>query len=94
MTNIYRMDWRALGYWPKWNQGNLIWEKEDYVQPDIDNPSEREYTQLMHIYRVSLLDYDNSFDLDLFAQTEEEARSMASKEEPNMTITRVVCLTS
>jgi hypothetical protein len=47
----------------------------------------------MHIYRVSLLDYDNSFDLDLFAQTEEEARSMASKEEPNMTITRVVCLT-
>ena len=48
----------------------------------------------MHIYRVSLLDYDNSFDLDLFAQTEEEARSMAFKEEPNMTITRVVCLTS
>lgn len=44
MTNIYRMDWRALGYWPKWNQGNLIWEKEDYVQPDIDNPSEIEYT--------------------------------------------------
>ena len=38
------MDWRALGYWPKWDQGNLIWEKEDYVQPDIDNPSEREYT--------------------------------------------------
>ena len=47
----------------------------------------------MDIYRVSLLDYDNSFDLDLFAQTEEEARSMAFKEEPNMNVTRVICLT-
>jgi hypothetical protein len=47
----------------------------------------------MNIYRVSLLDYADSFDLDIFAQTEDEAKAMALREEPNMNITRVVCLT-
>jgi hypothetical protein len=48
----------------------------------------------MNIYRVSLLDYATAFDLDIFASTEKEARSMAMKEEPKMNITKVVCLTS
>lgn len=47
----------------------------------------------MHIYKVSLLDYDRAFDLQLFASTEEEARAMAMREEPHMNITKVVCLT-
>jgi hypothetical protein len=47
----------------------------------------------MNIYRVSLLDYADSFDLDIFADTEEEAKAMALREEPNMNITKVVCLT-
>ena len=46
----------------------------------------------MNIYRVSLLDYDNSFDMDIFAMTEDEAKAIAIKEEPNMTITRIVNL--
>jgi hypothetical protein len=48
----------------------------------------------MNIYRVSLLDYATAFDLDIFASTEEEAKSIAMAEEPKMNITRVVCLTS
>jgi hypothetical protein len=48
----------------------------------------------MHIFRVSLLDYATAFDLDIFASTEKEARVMAQAEEPNMNITRVVCLTT
>lgn len=47
----------------------------------------------MNIYRVSLFDYDRAFDLEIFAQTEEEAKAMALREEPYMTIQRVVCLT-
>ena len=48
----------------------------------------------MHIFRVSLLDYATAFDLDIFASTEKEARAMAQEEEPNMNITKVVCLTT
>jgi len=47
----------------------------------------------MNIYKVSLLDYARAFDLELFATTEEEARSMAMREEPHMNITKIVCLT-
>jgi hypothetical protein len=48
----------------------------------------------MNIYKVSLLDYARAFDLELFAQNEDEAQLMALREEPNMTITNVVCLTA
>jgi len=48
----------------------------------------------MNIYKVSLLDYATAFDLDIFASTEKEARAMAQAEEPDMQITKVVCLTS
>ena len=48
----------------------------------------------MNIYKISLLDYDRAFDLDIFASTEDEAKSMAMLEEPHMNITKVVCLTS
>ena len=47
----------------------------------------------MDIYRVSLLDYATAFDLDIFAESESEAKAMALKEEPNMNVTRVICLT-
>ena len=40
------------------------------------------------------MDYDRAFDLDIFASTEDEAKSMAMLEEPHMNITKVVCLTS
>jgi len=61
---------------------------------DIDKPSGILYTGSMHIFRVSLLDYATAFDLDIFASTEKEARSMAQAEEPKMNITKVVCLTT
>jgi hypothetical protein len=48
----------------------------------------------MNIYKISLLDYARAFDLEMFASTEEEAREMAMREEPDMNITKVVCLTS
>jgi hypothetical protein len=48
----------------------------------------------MNIYKISLLDHERSFDLELFAATEEEAMAMAYREEPNMVIKRVVCLTA
>jgi len=48
----------------------------------------------MNIYKISLLDYDRSLDLEMFASTEEEAKAMALREEPHMTITKVVCLTA
>ena len=48
----------------------------------------------MHIFRVSLLDYATAFDLDIFAESKDEAKAMALKEEPNMNVTRVVCLTT
>jgi hypothetical protein len=48
----------------------------------------------MNIYKISLLDYDRAFDLEMFASTEEEARSMALREEPHMTITKIVSLTA
>jgi hypothetical protein len=47
----------------------------------------------MNIYKISLLDYDRAFDLEIFASTEEDAKSIAMREEPNMNITKVVCLT-
>lgn len=47
----------------------------------------------MNVYTVSLLDHDRSFHLDIMAATEEEAKAIAMREEPNMTITRVDCLT-
>lgn len=47
----------------------------------------------MNIFKVSLLDYSRAFDLDIFALTEEEARSIALREEPDMNITKVICLT-
>ena len=62
--------------------------------PDIDKPSLTLYTYIMHIFRVSLLDYATAFDLDIFASTEKEARAMAQAEEPKMNITKVVCLTT
>lgn len=40
------------------------------------------------------MDYATAFDLDIFASTEKEARDMAMREEPEMNITRVVCLTT
>ena len=48
----------------------------------------------MNIYKISLLDHARAFDLELFASTEEEAMAMAYREEPNMVIKRVVCLTA
>ena len=47
----------------------------------------------MNIYKLSLLDYARSFDLEVFASTEEEAKAIAMREEPHMNITKVVCLT-
>ena len=47
----------------------------------------------MNIYKVSLLDYDRAFDLEIFAPTPEEAKAIALREEPHMTVTKVVCLT-
>ena len=47
----------------------------------------------MNIYKVSLLDYDRAFDLEMFASSEEEAKAMALREEPHMTIQKIVCLT-
>ena len=26
---IMSMDWKALGYWPVYKDGRLVWEKED-----------------------------------------------------------------
>lgn len=26
---ITKMDWRALGYWPVYKDGKLVWEKEE-----------------------------------------------------------------
>ncbi len=60
----------------------------------LDNHSWTRYTWIMHIFRVSLLDYATAFDLDIFASTEKEARAMAQAEEPKMNITKVVCLTT
>ena len=48
----------------------------------------------MNIYKVSLLDYAKAFDLEIFAQNQDEAKLMALIEEPDMQITKVVCLTS
>ncbi len=62
--------------------------------PDIDKPSVLVYNWTMNIYKISLLDYDRAFDLEMFASSEQEARDMAMREEPNMNITKVVCLTA
>ena len=29
MSNILRMDWKALGYNAKWEDGMVIWDKSD-----------------------------------------------------------------
>lgn len=47
----------------------------------------------MNVYTITLLDYDRSFHLDIMATTEEEAKAIAMREEPNMTIKSIVCLT-
>jgi hypothetical protein len=26
--NIVKMDWKALGYWPVYKDGKLVWEKQ------------------------------------------------------------------
>ena len=26
---IMNMDWRAVGYWPVWKDGKVVWEKDD-----------------------------------------------------------------
>jgi hypothetical protein len=26
---IVKMDWKALGYWPVYKDGRLVWEKDD-----------------------------------------------------------------
>jgi hypothetical protein len=26
---IMRMDWKALGYWPVYKDGKLVWEKQE-----------------------------------------------------------------
>ncbi len=28
---ITQMDWRSLGYWPVWENGKLIWEKDSNI---------------------------------------------------------------
>jgi hypothetical protein len=28
-SSIFRMDWKALGYWPVYKDGRLVWEKDD-----------------------------------------------------------------
>jgi hypothetical protein len=28
-SKIYRMDWKALGYWPVYKDGRLVWEKDE-----------------------------------------------------------------
>lgn len=47
----------------------------------------------MNVYTVTLLDYDKYLHLDIMAATEEEAKAMALREEPHMTIKSIVCLT-
>ena len=47
----------------------------------------------MNIYKISLLEYARAFDLEVFANNEEEARAMALREEPDMNITKVIRLT-
>jgi hypothetical protein len=27
--SITKMDWRALGYWPVYKDGNKVWEKDE-----------------------------------------------------------------
>ena len=27
-SSIFRMDWRALGYWPVYKDDRLVWEKD------------------------------------------------------------------
>jgi hypothetical protein len=27
-ASIMKMDWKALGYWPVYKDGKLVWEKE------------------------------------------------------------------
>jgi hypothetical protein len=47
----------------------------------------------MNIYKISLLEYARAFDLEVFAHNEDEAKAIAMREEPNMNITKVICLT-
>lgn len=47
----------------------------------------------MNIYKISLLEYARAFDLEVFADNEDEAKAIAMREEPNMNITKIICLT-
>lgn len=47
----------------------------------------------MNIYKISLLEYARAFDLEVFANNEEEAKAIAMREEPHMNITKITCLT-
>jgi hypothetical protein len=31
-SRILQMDWRSLGYWPVWSDGNMTWEKNESVR--------------------------------------------------------------
>ena len=29
---IMNMDWRAVGYWPVWKDGKVVWEKDESIR--------------------------------------------------------------
>lgn len=33
---IMKMDWRALGYWPVWKDGKIVWEKDNNESKSSD----------------------------------------------------------
>ena len=35
-SSIFRMDWKALGYWPVYKDGRLVWEKDENYQDRKD----------------------------------------------------------
>jgi hypothetical protein len=35
-SKIMRMDWKALGYWPVYKDGRLVWEKDDNQKDSKD----------------------------------------------------------
>ena len=40
MTNILKMDWKALGYNANWKDGMVVWEHdENYKDSENQNPS-------------------------------------------------------
>lgn len=42
-SNIYRMDWRSLGYWPVYKDGYLVWEMDDMCKKCGMNKENIEY---------------------------------------------------